>query len=230
MKQVVRFQNLVIAGKLRTEVRITIDDRGGEWSSSYNGDKSTAITFLPTITLTLTRPGEIDENGNRTKAPYNINDNLGMSKYNFPIFINELKAIYQDLKITELYTYKGKRLELNEEVASKIRRVFMIGKVTLELSAVVVVQPDSSGEDTRVEGIKMKFNNEQSSVLLTLNEFESLIYNLEHFDIDSVCLLMYLNYISKPSRPRNFDASSLEIPVEVDIQPKISSDFTDLPI
>ena len=33
--------------------------------------------------------------------------------------------LQEDLKITDLYTYHGKRLELNEEVASKIRRVFM---------------------------------------------------------------------------------------------------------
>ena len=53
----------------------------------------------------------------------------------------------------KVHTYHGKRLELNEEVAAKIRRVFMIGNVTLELSAVVVVQQDES----RVEGIKVKF-------------------------------------------------------------------------
>ena len=91
----------------------------------------------------------------------------------------------------------------------------MIGNVTLELSAVVIVQDDES----RIEGIKMKFNNEQSSVLLTLNELTSLIYNLDHLDVDSVALMLYMNYITKPDKPTTFDSSSLQQPV-VDILPK----------
>ena len=63
----------------------------------------------------------------------------------------------------------------------------MIGTVTLELTAVVITQQDES----RVEGIKMKYNNEQSTVLLTLNDLRSLIFTLEHTDIDNVSMSLY---------------------------------------
>jgi hypothetical protein len=223
MKQVVRYQNLVIPSKLRTEVRITVDDRGAEYTSNFEGNKSTSISLFPIVSITLTRQGETDDNGNRVKAPWNPNDNLSMTKYNLPVFINELIGIQQDMKIPELYTYQGNRLELNEEVAQKTRRVFMIGNVTLELSPLVIMQAD----ETRVEGIKMKFNNEQSSVLLTLNELDSLSFNIRNLDIDSIAFLMYTNYITKPNNPKNFDNRSLA--PKTDIQPKGDISANDLP-
>lgn len=215
MKQNVKYRSLVIPGKLTIEVRIMIDDRGGEYLSSFDGNKSTSVSFFPIVSITLTKPAELDDNGNRVRAPWNPNDNLGMTKFNMPIMYNNLKAIQEDMKTPELYTYHGKRLELNEEAAAKIRKVYLIGNTTIELSAVVVL---NTADDSRVEGIKMKFNNEQSSVLLTLNELDSLIYNLGHMDVDSIAFLMYLNYINKPDKPKTFDASTLT--PKVDIAPK----------
>ena len=222
MKQVVRYQNLVIPGKLRTEVRITIDDKGSEYTSNYEGNKSTSISLFPIVSITLTRQGETDDNGNRVKAPWNPNDNLSMTKYNLPVFMHELIGIQQDMKIPELYTYQGKRLELNEEIAQRVRRVFMIGNTTLELSPLVIIQPN---DESRVEGIKMKFNNEQSSVLLTLNELDSLAFNIRNLDVDSIALLMYLNYVTKPSAPKSYTAGTLA--PKVDIAPK--TDFSAIP-
>lgn len=215
MKQNVKYRSLVIPGKLTIEVRIMIDDRGGEYLSSFDGNKSTSVSFFPIVSITLTKPAELDDNGNRVRAPWNPNDNLGMTKFNMPIMYNNLKAIQEDMKTPELYTYHGKRLELNEEAAAKIRKVYLIGNTTIELSAVVVL---NTADDSRVEGIKMKFNNEQSSVLLTLNELDSLIYNLGHMDVDSIAFMMYLNYINKPDKPKTFDASTLT--PKVDIAPK----------
>lgn len=216
MKQIVRYRCLSIAGKLTMDIRITIDDRAAEYTSLFDGNRSTGISFFPLISLSLTKPVETDDNGNRVKPPWNPNDNLGMTKFNLPIFYNELRSIREDMKTPDLYTYHGKRLELNEEVAAKIRRVFIIGNTTLELSAVVVV---NTNDDSRLEGIKMKFNNEQSTVLLTINEVDSLLYNIDHLDIDSIAFMMYLNYISRPEKPKNLDAVTLN-PKIVDIKPK----------
>lgn len=218
MKQIVRYQHLVIPSKLRSEVRITVDDRGVEYTSTFDGNRSTSINLFPIVTITLTRPGEIDENGNKIRAPWNPNDTLNMTKYNMPIFINELSGIQQDMKIPNLYTYQGKRLELNEEEANKIRRVFMIGSTTLELSPVVIINVD----ENRVEGIKMKFNNEQSTVLLSLNELDSLVFNLKNLNVDTIALTMYIQYINKPNTVKTFDVNTLT--PKVDIVPK-TTDF-----
>ena len=93
----------------------------------------------------------------------------------------------------------------------------MIGMTTVEISPVVIVQDDS-----RLEGVKMKFNNEQSSVLLTLNDLTALQDNINRFDIDSIAMLLYLNYIKRPDHPKNFSALN---PPTVDIVPK-NHDFT----
>lgn len=217
MKHIVKYRCLTIARKLTVDLRITIDDRvPGEYATTFDGNKSNNISLFPLISINLTKAPEVDDTGVRIKTPWNPNDNLGMTKFSFPIFIEEFNGIKEDMKTPNLYTYHGKRLELNEEVAQKIRRVFVIGNTTLELSAVILIKPE---DETRVEGIKMKFNNEQSSVLLTLNEMTSLIYTLEHIDIDSLSLLMYTNYISKPDNVKSFDANTLITP-QVDIKPK----------
>lgn len=222
MKQYVRYQTFVVPKKFRVEIRITIDEKGGEYISTTSaGDKSSSISFFPIVSLNIVRPSEIDESGMRKKVPWNPNDSLGMSRFNLPIMVRNLKQIQADMKIPELYTYQGKRLELNEAIAEKIRNPFPIGNVIVELSAVVIVQPD----DTRVEGVKIKFNNEQSAVLLTINELEVLTYNLDHLDIDSVSLLMYLNYITKPNHPTEFTDETLS--PKVDIIPK-ADEFKDL--
>lgn len=218
MKQIAKYRCLVIAGKLTMDVRITIDDRSAEYTSMFDGNTSTSLTLFPIVTISLTKPAETDENGNRMRAVWNPNDNLSMTKFNLPVFYSELHEIFQDMKTPNLYTYHGKRLEINEEEASKIRRVFMIGNMTLELSAVVVIKQD----ETRVEGIKMKFNNEQSSVLLTINEVTSLLYNIDHLDVDNLAFQMYLNYVKKPSKGvtvPNTPVINQNLP-KVDIKPK----------
>lgn len=215
MRQYVKYQLFVVPKKMNAEVRIAIDEKGGDYIiKSPDGNISTRVAFFPIISLSITRAGERDENGVFVKAPFNPSDTLGMTKYNMPLLINNLKKLREDMNIKELYSYQGKRLELDETIAEKIRNPFIIGNMTIELSAVVVVQSD----DTRVEGVKIKFNNEQSSVLLTINELDSLIYNLDHIDVDSIALLLYLNYITKPNHPTSFTSSTLS--TEVDIKPK----------
>ena len=214
MKQVATYNFGGVPGKLKASIRIIVDRKAAEYSSTYGDSSSSTLSLSPIINLGIVRPSEIDENGNRTNAPWNPNDSLSMTKYTLPIFIEELKEMKSSMKTPELYTYQGKRLELNEEKSEAVRRPFMIGKMTVELSAVVIVQPD----ETRVEGIKMKFNNEQSSVLLTLNDITSLIYNLDKIDVDSIAMKMYFKYISSPDKLKTFDASSFQS--KVDIVPK----------
>lgn len=218
MKQTVKYRILSIPGKVTVEVRIAVDDHGAEFNSNMDGIKFTSLNIYPIITIGITRLGERDENGMRVKAPYNPNDSLGMTKFNLPVLYDELCGIQNDMKKPELYTYHGKRLELNEELAEKIRRVFMVGNTTVELSAVVITQTDES----RVEGIKMKFNNEASSVLLTLNELTSLVYNIDHLDIDNVAINMYKAYIAGDHKSATSSGYTVDFPLPpVDIVPKV---------
>lgn len=222
MKQVVRYTFLTIPGKLRGELRMTVDtDRSPEYTSTTtDGSLNTGIGLYPSISLSIIRQNEMNESGQMVRAPWNPNDYLPMTKFNLPVMIDELSAIIEDLKTPDLYTYHGSRLEINEAEADKIRRPFMIGTNTVELSAAVIVK-----DDERLEGVKLKFNNEQSSIMLTLNELTSLRYNLDHLDVDSITMALYCNWMRTNNTthsavaPRN---------VNVDIAPKprsFQSDF-----
>lgn len=224
MKRNIKYTCSVVPGKLRCEVRISVEENKAEYTSDIaNGDKSTSISLFPIVTLSIFRPMELDENGRRKKAVFNPNDSLGMTHYSMSVFLGNLKQIRKEMETPELYVYHGKRLELNEELAKKFRNPFKIGNVIVELSVVVITQPDES----RVEGIKLKFNNEQSSVLLTLNDIDALIFNLSTMDVDSLALLLYLNYVRNPDGPTEFN-SNTSLKSNVDILPKekdFDSDF-----
>lgn len=225
-RHVLKYLSMMIPGKLKTEINLSfLDNRSPEYTSTHNAGKTTSVALYPTVMLTLIKPNEIDDNGQRTRGIFNPNDSLFMMRFNVPVFLENLTAIQTDLKIPNMYTYTGKRLELNEAEAAKARKVFKIGQTTLELTAVVIAT-----EDERIEGIKMKFNNEASSVLLTLNELEALIFNLKTMDIDSIGLLMYLNFKEKSNHPTSFDASNIG-GITVDITPMIpgvGKDDTDI--
>lgn len=219
MKQTTSYRFLSIQNKIRGDLKIIIDtDRNPEYVSNNASGTNTSIAFYPIVTLTIVKPPQIDENGQRVQVPWTINDSLSMNKINLAIFKNEFKEIMNGMKTPELYTYHGKRLELNESIAEEVRRVFMINPtMTVELSPVVIMQ-----DDDRLEGIKIKFNNEQSTVTLTLNEVTGFYEVINKLEIDSVAMLLYLNYASRPDKPKQFDALN---PPNVDIVPKSNADF-----
>lgn len=213
MKNIVRYRALTVPGKLIGELRLTIEDgrSSPEYSSVFEGGRSTNLALFPVLSINIIRSPEIDEIGNKVRAPWNINDSITMTKFTLPIFLNEIKTLYEEIKKPEMYSYHGDRLELNEKLANEVRHVFMIGNTTLELIPVVI---DNKG--TLVEGIKMKFNNEKSSVLLTINEYISFIFLIEHVNMDDIALNLYFNFMRKIAieEPKN------ETPrVEVDIKP-----------
>jgi hypothetical protein len=192
---------------------ITDSNKPPEYINTFNGDNHASLTLYPILGLNIVRETSTDENGAFVKPTWNPNDMLTMNKYSIPVFINELNSIYQALKLPDAYKYTGKRLELNESIASEHRKVFMIGQTTVELSMVVITQVDES----RVEGIKMKFNNEQSSVLLTINDIETLLFNLTHSNIDLLAVNLY-NFFRDKS-PSSKSLPDIDIQPIVDIQP-----------
>ena len=200
MKQIARYRFLTVPNKLYADIRITVDESThAETRNVYDGGMSVNLILLPMINMQILKPLEVSDTGRRFRPMSSQNDSIGMTKFNFPTFIMELKNIYSDMKTPDLYIYKGDRLDLNERVADNIRRTFVIGRTNIELKAVVIEQASETGGIDRVEGIKMKFNNEDSSVLLTLREIESMLWVMNHVDIDNLVLSMYLNLIERNS-------------------------------
>lgn len=213
MKQIVRYRFLNIPNKLYAEVRITIDDlnfKRTESHGSFDAGVSCNLALSPIVNLQMIKPSEMDENGSYRRAPFNPNDSIGLTKFSIPIFLRELQAIEADMKTDDLYSYVGDRLELNDKIADKVRRVFPIGKTLIELSPVIITQNDGVNEN-RLEGIKMKFNNEESSTLLTINDLYSFIQQFKSANIDMLAFTMYQNYIDKPKSQYVAPASTIDI-------------------
>lgn len=222
MKRQIKYRIMMIPKKLSVELRLTVDtsrnprfSANGETTTEINGDTFTSLTMFPLISLSILRPAEIDENGLRQRAPFNPSDNLGMTRYQFPIFVSELERANANLKVPELYRYLDQRLTLNEELAEQYRQVFVIGNIAVELVPVVITQPD----ETKVEGIRMKFNNETSTVPLTLNDIESLLFTLKGIDIDNIVLFIHATYMRGITSPEP-NAINGQLGSVIDIKPK----------
>ena len=75
-------------------------------------------------------------------------------------------------------------------MAEKITKKFKVGNNYVELTPVVI----SLLDDTRVEGIKLKINNEESTVLLTVNDIESLAFTLTNSQFDLIVINLFKMY------------------------------------
>ena len=189
MKRSLKYNLLVVPNKIKVDEKIILDDQMPAEYTSLSNDV-VSLSLFPLITIAITRPFEFDENGTKKRPPWNPNDSLPMTKYSLPIFVRELKELCSDLRIKELYNYTNKRLELNEDLAEKITKTFKIGNNGVQLKPVVIALPD----DTRVEGAKLKINNEDSVVLLTVNELDSLLFTLCRSNYDQVALMLFSQY------------------------------------
>ena len=216
LKNVIRYRFLSIPKKVYCDIRLSISDNiSPEYRSSYEDTNSVSLRLSPFIGINIVRPNVQDEEGRTIRAPWNPNDSLGMTKFNLPIFIDNLRAIRRSMETPNLYSYVGKRLEINEKEAELTRRVFTIGNTVVEF-APIVVTPD---DDTRVEGIKVKFNNEDSSFTLTLNEISSLYWNLNNINYEEIAIMMYRLYMKNPDK-KEFEPTKKTYNTTVDITPK----------
>lgn len=189
MKKSMKFSILSIPGKIKIDLRVVDND---EISSEYIGVNNDLVSLVlyPLVIVSIVRPYELSDDGIKRKGVWNPNDSLPLTKYNVGVFLKELKEINNDMKIKELYNYFNERLELNEDVGEKIVRKFKVGNNCVELTPVVI----SLLDDSRVEGVKLKINNEESTVLLTLNDLEAVIYVLDHLDINTIAFMLFNRY------------------------------------
>lgn len=187
MKQSLKYNMLTIPNKLKVDIKIILDDKGAEYISDDN--EFSSISIYPLIIISIIRPFIVNEDGLKKKPTWNPNDSIILTKYNFPLLIRELEEIQKDLKIRELFSYVGDRLELNEDLAEKIIRKIKLGYNNVELAPIII-----SKEEDRIEGIKLKINNEDSVIKLSINDVDSLIYNLKHMDTESISFMLYNKY------------------------------------
>lgn len=191
MKKSLKYTLLTIPNKLQVDVKAIVEDTGVLASEYISPTKEfVALKLYPLITLSIVRPYEMDESGVRRRLNWSPNDSLPLTKYTLPVFLKEFLDIKKDMEIKELYSYIGNRLELNENLAEKITKKFKVGNNYVELTPVVI----SLLDDTRVEGIKLKINNEESTVLLTVNDIESLAFTLTNSQFDLIVINLFKMY------------------------------------
>ena len=203
MKQIVRYRFMTIPNKMTGEIRLTINsERNNEYTSQYEGGKSTNISIFPIISINIVKP---HEEGVSVRANWDPNESIGLTKFNLPVFLSELEAIQEAMKIPTLYQYTDNRLELNEKEAMKIRKVFMVGtNMTVELAPIVIEK-----DEGRIEGIKVKFNTDLNVTTLTLNELTAVIYSLRTLPVDVLTLQLYTAFINRQAFARTKGPSAM---------------------
>lgn len=221
MRRSVRYRVLTIPNKIDCEIRLSFDDANRrhtqpEYYTLREEMQSTVLHLFPFFSIEIHRGPTQDEEGRWIRPAWNPNDSLSLTQFSLPIFRNEFAQMCEDMKTPNLFSYRGERLELNDKVAEKIRHVFVISSTTIELTAQKILKENDAGEPDELEGIKMKFNNEDSFVLLTINEMGSLLYSIDHMDMMGIALQLYTNYIKREIKPIDRRGE----PPRVDIKPK----------
>lgn len=198
MKKVIRYNLGTIPKKLIFEFRMTFDDSdrfhaGLRTNIVENGDTFIQLQLFPIINITIFRENIQNADGIFQRKEFDPNDNLLLTRYSLPIFINNLERLMQDFKIPELYHFIGNRLEVNDKLQKEYKRVFMINRMAISLIPVVIEEGDV--EHTYHEGISMEFNSENNNVLLTLDDISSLLYILKNINMDIMAIELFNNFI-----------------------------------
>ena len=191
-----------IPGKLKCEIRVTINTEGTmRTESTYSSANSEGYTLnlAPLYQITIIRRND-SESG--VPPVRNMSDSISLTKYHMSIFLDNLTAVYNGLKIPSMYGYDaGNKLQLNEVEATKIIKIFKVWNTAIEMAPVVILNSD----DTRMEGIKLMFSNEESMVLLTLTDIEALMFGMNNADMDAVAIGLFQASKSTDFQKTNFD-------------------------
>lgn len=181
-RQFVRFRMLTIPNKFFMTFRISVDDRV-EFHGSIG--ENVTLTLYPYIEIQVSRPREYDQ-GSTTTRVWNPNDRIELTRFTQPLFIHEIDAALESMKLQEMYVYTGDRLDLNFKLAEEKKRVCQIGGVYVSIIPTVI---EIDGK--RLEGLRFIFNKEDSAFSLTLTEIEAFRYNLDKINIDAMALQLY---------------------------------------
>lgn len=213
MKTSIVYHVITIPKKLKMEIKLIVEDNKSEYINSSGEDTFATIRLFPMITLGIVREVQRDDTGLIIKQPFVLSDTLTMSRYTLAIFKSEFEDIFRLIKEKDVYTYHGKRLELNEKIVEEIRKVFKISRNVVEIMPTLLISPDDM--DEKIEGVKLKFNNENSSVLLSINDMIALIETMNNISIDTITTWMYKEF--KNAKPGTYPPASFK---EIDIIPK----------
>jgi hypothetical protein len=194
MKRTINFNVGAITGKLNINLRLALDDQSERFSSgvristNQTGDEYINVNLYPMLSLIIHRENIVVE-GVSQRAPFNRDDMITLSRSTIPIFIHNFDRLLKEFETPELYKYIEDRLELNDKLAEAYRKRFMVGPSIVELVPVIIDDGDS-----KMEGIRMKFNVEDSTVVLTMNEAIRLSYTIKNLNIDALALQIYLEF------------------------------------
>lgn len=201
MKQQIKYQIATIPRKLLIEMRMIIDSNdkykpGLKINIAEGGDEYLELKLFPVVNLNIFREILVVE-GIPQRRDFNPNDNVMLTKYNLPLFLDNLNTIIKDFQTPKLYHYTDGRLELDSKLAESIQKKFIISQKLIIFTPVVINNTANDGNESQLEGIEMKINTDESTVLLTLNDMSSLSYILNKLDIDSLSIQLYTNFIKK---------------------------------
>lgn len=213
MKTTIVYHVLTVPKKLRMEIKLILDnDRSSEYINSSTDGTFATVRLYPMITLSIVREIQRDESGMIIKQPFVLSDTLSMSRYTLAVFKSEFEDLYRLMKEKDVYTYHGKRLELNEKIADEIKKLFQLSKTVVEITPTLLISPDDI--DQKIEGVKLKFNNEASSVLLSINDMTALVETMNNISIDTITTWMYKEY--KNATPRSYNSPNFK---EIEVAP-----------
>lgn len=199
MKHVLRYLLFSITNKIRCEVRCIINDIPNSiyYHQHKEGEITDSLSLRPFITVTILRD-------KREFPGWLISDTLGLNKVSYPTFVKELKKMQETLKISDMYQYKEDPvtkfnvcLGVNEELANRHRQIFKPynSQIMVEITPTATEFSDRVyGVATLTKAVKIKFNNEESSVVLNEEEFDALVSSLDKADMDMITLHMYQQY------------------------------------
>lgn len=157
------------------------NDMGKEASSTFNVGGNDYLRVAPHPYITMDFVSDVDRN-----EIWSRNKQFRLDRFGKFQFVKRGKELLECFKTNEnLFLYEGEKLIVNKEISKKCRKFITTPFQTLMMFPTVVTDIESNKE---FEGVCMMINGVDNYSMLTYEEFEFLVDQLERFDMDATAL------------------------------------------
>lgn len=150
----------------------------------FNGNEYITLNPHPFITI------DISDTFTKTEE-WNSNRTVTLNLMSKMVLESMLSTMITNFKIKDLFYYQNNDLRVNQELAKKLEKVFVIGNKTCVLRYAVI--QDDKTQDGPYEGVIFMINKAENFCYLTFDEIQFLFYTLRSINLYDLCFNV-LNY------------------------------------
>lgn len=179
-RNILRFKGLT----LRIYIKLKKDD-GKTFHNEFKFANKSYLRLDPVVYLIL----ELD----KVNDEYDPGRAVIIGQGNIHLYVKKMKELVKDIYNEKIFATKNNEIVLYSDMSKQFSKMIQVPGTNQGLVMVPAIVYDEN--EVSYEGVNLYFNSTENVIGLSIDEFEALVYTIEHTDIFMYSQLL-LNYIS----------------------------------